>query len=508
MPKSALSVSQEADFPAWFQAAVKEAGLAEESGVRGCMILKPWGNGLWERIKAILNAEIEATGHENCYFPLLIPLKHFENEAEHVEGFAKEMAVVTHHRLKVIDGKLQPDPEAKLEEPLIIRPTSETIIGSAMSRWVKSYRDLPLLLNQWANVMRWEMRPRLLLRTSEFLWQEGHTAHADEADAMAETARMFEVYRTFARDALALPTVGGRKPAHERFPGAVETLTIEAMMRDGNALQSATSHYLGTNFAKAQNIRFQDQQGDMCYAHTTSWGLSTRMLGAVVMVHGDNDGLRLPPRVAPKQVVIIPMLKGGEDDDLIRKYCNDLQIGISKASALGEAVRVRVDLTNDKPQNKRWAWIKKGAPVVCEVGARDAGSGTVTFFRRDELYTAEGKMSLHSEPAEIFPHKVGALLESIQASLLMRASSFLERNIRSDIGTLDELKALFGAGVPAWAKVAWSRPSGADLEPVLETLKELKVTARVVPFNQGDRHETCLFTGKPSVENIILAKAY
>ena len=288
------------------------------------MIIKPWGYGVWEQIQKELDRRIKETGHDNCYFPLFIPLSFIAKEAQHVEGFAKEMAVVTHHRLKMIDGKLQPDPEAKLEEPLVVRPTSETIIGDAFSRWIKSHRDLPLLINQWANVVRWEMRTRLFLRTSEFLWQEGHTAHADAGDAMAETLRMLEVYRDFSETTLAMPVIAGEKSENERFPGAVNTYSIEAMMQDGKALQAGTSHYLGTHFAEAQNIRFQNEAGEHVWCHTTSWGVSTRLIGGVIMTHGDDDGLRLPPAIAPKQIVIVPMLRGKPEDADVLGYCEAL----------------------------------------------------------------------------------------------------------------------------------------------------------------------------------------
>ena len=321
MSKRALTVTREQDFPEWYQAAVRDGDMAETSPVRGCMVIKPWGWGVWERIQAELDARIKETGHENCYFPLFIPMSFIAKEAEHVEGFAKEMAVVTHHRLKNEGGKLVVDPDAKLEEPLIVRPTSETIIGDAFQRWIKSYRDLPLLINQWANVVRWEMRTRLFLRTTEFLWQEGHTAHADRDDAMAETLKMLEVYREFAENVLAMPVIAGEKPANERFPGADNTYSIEAMMQDGKALQAGTSHYLGTHFAKAQNIQFQNREGQLAYCHTTSWGVSTRLIGGVIMTHGDDDGLRLPPKIAPRQIVIVPMLRDKPEDKELLDYC-------------------------------------------------------------------------------------------------------------------------------------------------------------------------------------------
>jgi len=335
--KHALSVTRAQNFAGWYQEVISEADLAEESGVRGCMVIRPWGYGMWERIQKLMDAEIKAAGVENCYFPLFIPLSFFEKEADHVEGFAKEMAVVTHHRL-VSDGngKLIPDPGSKLEEPLVVRPTSETVIGAAMSRWVQSWRDLPLMVNQWANVVRWEMRTRMFLRTSEFLWQEGHTAHADRADAMQETMRALEMYRAFAEGALAMPVVAGEKPENERFPGAVATYSIEAMMQDGKALQAGTSHYLGTGFAEASGIKYQDKEGNQQFAHTTSWGVSTRMIGGVIMTHGDDDGLRCPPQIAPHQIVIIPMLRDNDEDEAVLAYCRSLRSELLALSAFGE----------------------------------------------------------------------------------------------------------------------------------------------------------------------------
>ena len=506
--RTALGVRQAENFADWYQACVRAADLGEDSGVRGCMIMKAWGTALWERMKFILNAEIEATGHENYTFPLLIPLRHFEKEAEHVQGFAKEMAIVTHHRIKEVDGALQLDSDAKLEEPLAIRPTSELIIGEAMSRWIQSYRDLPLLLNQWANVMRWEMRPRLFLRTSEFFWQEGHTAHATREEALEETEKMYNVYRSFARDTLGIEVVGGRKPPHERFPGAVETYTIEAMMLDGHALQSGTSHYLGTNFARAQNIQYQDDKGVLQHVHTTSWGLSTRMIGAVVMVHGDDDGLRLSPRIAPKQVVIIPMIKDREEDASVLEYCDHLAALFSDLKCMGEPLRVRVDLTNDRAQNKRWSWVKKGVPLILEIGPRDAASHQVTFLRRDNLRDNSGKVVQHQSTQSDLVAALPSLLEEIQDGFLDRSQKFLDEHDHSDIRTPDELATLFESGEPAWATVPWSNPTAEELSMVVDLLKDLKLTVRVVPFAQGEVGERCIFTGKPAVENIVLGRAY
>ena len=390
--KHALSVTRDQDFAAWYQAVISEADMAEESGVRGCMVIRPWGYGIWERMQKLLDERIKATGHENCYFPLFIPLSYFEKEAEHVDGFAKEMAVVTHHRLIQKDGKMIPDPEARLEEPLVVRPTSETVIGAAFSRWVQSWRDLPVLINQWANVVRWEMRTRMFLRTAEFLWQEGHTAHATVDEAMEETLKMLEVYRSFAEECVALPVIAGEKPENERFPGAVATYSIEAMMQDGKALQAGTSHFLGTTFSSAQNIKFQNAEGQQELAQTTSWGVSTRMIGGLIMVHGDDDGLRVPPRVAPYQIVVVPMLRDTDEDAAILEYCGNLVTELNKQDVFREPVRALLDRRPAKAANKRWSWVKKGAPIVIEVGGRDMAGGNVSVIRRDRLYREDGKL--------------------------------------------------------------------------------------------------------------------
>ena len=385
--RHALTTRRADDFAAWYQEVITAADMAEESGVRGCMVIKPWGYGIWERMQRLLDDRIKATGHDNAYFPIFIPLSNFEREAEHVEGFAKEMAVVTHHRLIAgKDGGLVPDPEAKLEEPLVVRPTSETIIGDAMARWVQSWRDLPLKLNQWANVVRWEMRTRMFLRTSEFLWQEGHTAHADEAEAKEHTLRMLEVYRAFAEDDLALPVIAGEKPENERFPGAVETWSIEAMMQDGKALQAGTSHYLGENFSRASGIQYQTREGTQAYCHTTSWGVSTRMVGGVIMTHGDDDGLRVPPAIAPHQVVILPMLRDKPEDQALIDYCEVLRASLASKVVLDEKCRVLLDTRPGKAAAKRWDWVRKGAPIVIEVGGRDMEGGVVSMLRRDALW--------------------------------------------------------------------------------------------------------------------------
>ena len=509
--RHALSVTREADFAAWYQEVVSEAEMAEESGVRGCMVIKPWGYGIWERIQKLMDARIKEAGVENCYFPLFIPLSYFAKEAEHVEGFAKEMAVVTHHRL-IGDGKggLVPDPEAKLEEPLVVRPTSETVIGQAMARWVQSWRDLPLLTNQWANVVRWEMRTRMFLRTTEFLWQEGHTAHADRADAMVETLRALEMYRSFAEEALAMPVIAGEKPENERFPGAVATYSIEAMMQDGKALQAGTSHYLGTGFAEAAGIRFQDREGGQQLCHTTSWGVSTRMIGGVIMTHGDDDGLRVPPAIAPQQIVILPMLREDDGDAALLAYCEDLRAALAKQSALGEPLRVLLDKRPGKATQKRWTWVKKGVPVILEIGGRDAAGGQVSVLRRDRLWREDGKVAFAGQGCDEFVAGAPALVEDIQASLHAEATARRDANVHRGVDSLDALAAFFGEDqrYPGWAEVLWSRPTGAALEAVVAQLKALKLTIRNTPMDGEPVSGACLFTGQPAVERIYVARSY
>ena len=485
--------------------------MAEESGVRGCMVIKPWGYGIWERIQKLMDERIKAAGVENCYFPLFIPLSYFAKEAEHVDGFAKEMAVVTHHRL-IGDGKggLVPDPEAKLEEPLIVRPTSETVIGSAMSRWVQSWRDLPLLTNQWANVVRWEMRTRMFLRTSEFLWQEGHTAHADRADAEAETLRALEMYRSFAEDVLAMPVIAGEKPENERFPGAVATWSIEAMMQDGKALQAGTSHYLGTGFAEAAGIRYQDREGQQALCHTTSWGVSTRLIGGVIMTHGDDDGLRVPPAIAPQQIVILPMLRDTDEDAALLAYCEDLRRALASQSALGEPVRVLLDKRPGKATQKRWAWVKKGVPLILEIGGRDAAGGQVSVVRRDRLWREDGKVAFVGMARDAFLASAAAEIEDIQRGLHAEATARRDANIHRGLATLDEVAAFFGeqARYPGWVELGWARPTGAELEDVVQKLKALKLTIRNTPMDARPVSGTCPFTGRAAVEWIYVARSY
>ncbi|MEO6092352.1 MAG: aminoacyl--tRNA ligase-related protein [Novosphingobium sp.] len=509
--RHALSVTREGDFAQWYQEVIAEAEMAEESGVRGCMVIRPWGYGIWERIQTLLDAEIKAAGVQNCYFPLFIPLSYFAKEAGHVEGFAKEMAVVTHHRL-IGDGSggLVPDPEARLEEPLVVRPTSETMIGTAMARWVQSWRDLPLLINQWANVVRWEMRTRMFLRTSEFLWQEGHTAHATRDDAMTETLRALEMYRAFAEGALAMPVVAGEKPENERFPGAVATYSIEAMMQDGKALQAGTSHYLGTGFAEAAGIRYQDREGAQQLCHTTSWGVSTRMIGGVIMTHGDDDGLRVPPRIASQQIVILPMLREDDGDGALLDYCETLRGALASQAAFGEPLRVLLDKRSGKATQKRWAWVKKGVPLILEIGGRDAAAGQVSMLRRDRLWADNGKPGFATMASEAFVGSAAGELQAIQQALYDQARARRDANIVTGIDSLDALAEYYDEEriFPGWVELCWAKPTGAELDAVETRLKSLKLTIRNTPLGAAPADGICPFTGRTAVERIYVARAY
>ena len=514
--KHALSVTRAQNFADWYQDVIKEADLAEESGVRGCMVIRPWGYGMWERIQILMDRQIKLAGVDNCYFPLFIPLSYFEKEADHVEGFAKEMAVVTHHRL-IADGKggLVPDPTAKLEEPLVVRPTSETVIGAAMARWVQSWRDLPMKVNQWANVVRWEMRTRMFLRTSEFLWQEGHTAHADKAGAMAETLRALEMYRAFAEDVLAMPVIAGEKPEHERFPGAEATYSIEAMMQDGKALQAGTSHYLGTSFAEAASIRFQDKDGGHALCHTTSWGVSTRLIGGVIMTHGDDDGLRCPPQIAPHQIVIVPMLRDDDGDVAVLDYCRSLAGELRALKAFDDPVRVLLDTKAAKASTKRWGWVKKGAPVIVEVGGRDMANGMVTWFRRDELYReemikGENKINSVSSKRETFAGGIAVVLEQVQATLHAEATARRDAAIfpMNDWASVESYFAGDENVVKGWVSLDWSRPTGKVLDGIVAKLKALKLTMRNTPLGDSFPADQCVFTGDPAVETILIGRTY
>jgi prolyl-tRNA synthetase len=501
--KTAISPTRSENYPEWYQQVVKGADLAENSDVRGCMVIKPWGYAIWENIQRQLDAMFKATGHENAYFPLFIPMSFLEKEAEHVEGFAKECAVVTHHRLEP-DGKggLRPAPSAQLEEPLIVRPTSETIIGATFARWVQSYRDLPILINQWANVVRWELRTRMFLRTAEFLWQEGHTVHATAEEAQIETRQMLDVYAEFAETSMAMPVIKGEKTAGERFPGAVSTYSIEAMMQDRKALQAGTSHFLGQNFAKAQEIKFQSEAGQLEYAWTTSWGVSTRLIGGLIMTHSDDDGLVLPPKLAPAHVVILPIYKTPEERAKVLPFCEGLKKDLGAQQYAGEAVRVRIDDRDIRGGDKKWQWVKRGVPIRLEIGPRDIDNGTVFPARRD------GVKSEKVAPAE-FVANVAATLGEMQQGLFDRAAK-LRADATVKIDKLAEFEKFFtpkNADNPEiHGGLAYCH--FVDTPEVEEKLKELKVTVRCVPLDGEAEAGTCIFTGQPSAKRGVFAKSY
>ncbi len=498
---SAISPTRHDDYPEWYQQVIKAADLAEVSPVRGCMVIKPWGYALWENMQATLDRKFKETGHRNAYFPLFIPMSFLEKEAEHVEGFAKECAVVTHHRLEPSpDGGLVP--AGPLEEPLIVRPTSETIIGAMYAKWVQSYRDLPIKINQWCNVVRWELRTRLFLRTAEFLWQEGHTAHATEEEAWEETRQMLDVYADFAENHMALPVVKGEKTAGERFPGAVSTLSIEAMMQDRKALQAGTSHFLGQNFSKAQDISFQDQNGQQVHAWTTSWGLSTRMVGALIMAHSDDDGLVLPPRLAPTHVVVLPIYRTDEEKAKVMAYCDQVVAGLKAKPFDGAPLQIEVDDRDVRGGDKKWHHVKRGVPLRVEIGPRDVDSGTVFVGRRDL-----GKSS--GQPWQEFVETVDQQLLEMQQDLYLKALKFREdHTVRID--SLDEFRDYFTPQNPSRPEIhagfAWCHWS--ESEEMEAILKELKVTPRCIPMDQNDEPGTCLFTGRASQSRAVFAKAY
>ena len=505
-PASAISPRREDDFPEWYQQIVRAADLAENSDVRGCMVIKPWGYGIWEAMQRGLDGMFKATGHRNAYFPLFIPLSYLAKEAAHVEGFAKECAVVTHHRLESDGaGGLRPAPSAQLAEPLVVRPTSETIIGATYAKWVQSYRDLPILINQWANVVRWEMRPRVFLRTTEFLWQEGHTAHETEKEARDETMQMLRVYETFARDWLALPVFTGEKSAGERFPGAEQTLCIEAMVQDRKAIQAGTSHFLGQNFAKASGIQFVSRENKQEFAWTTSWGVSTRLVGTILMAHADDDGAVLPPRVAPEHVVILPVVPKPEMRDAVFAACDALAAQVRAVTFGGEAVRVLVDKRDLTGGVKNWEWIKKGVPVRVEIGPRDLEKGSVAVVRRDRPHRDK------TFPANAdFVAGIAATLQEIHATLLDRATKLRDAHTVK-IDTKEEFIAFFTAKNPGkpeihggFAVAHWD--GSAEVEA--EIKEQLKVTIRCIPFDAPHEEGTCVWSGRPSIRRVVFAKSY
>jgi prolyl-tRNA synthetase len=507
--KSAISPRREEDFPEWYQQVVRAADMAENSEVRGCMVIKPWGYGLWENIQKQLDVKFKETGHVNAYFPLLIPLSYLEKEAEHAEGFATECAVVTHHRLeaqKQPDGTTKMIPTGELAEPFVIRPTSETIIGAAFARWVESYRDLPLLINQWANVMRWEMRPRLFLRTAEFLWQEGHTAHETAEEAMAETKLMHKVYADFLRDHLAIPVIPGEKTENERFPGAVSTFTVEAMVQDRKAIQAGTSHFLGQNFAKASGIQFLGRDNQRQHAWTTSWGVSTRLIGTMIMAHADDDGMIMPPRMAPTQIVILPVTPKPDTRQEVIDACEALATTLRAQTYAGEPLRVHVDKRDLQGGTKNWEWIKKGVPLRVEMGPRDITSRSVAVSRRDA--GVKGKEIVGKED---FLRNVTELLHEVQSTLLARATALRDEHTKK-LETMEEFVAFFtpkNADKPeahgGFALMHWAG-SNEDEDRIA---KDYKVTIRCIPLGDEYAEEgTCFVTGKPSSRRVVFAKSY
>jgi len=497
--RHALNVKRADDFAQWYQEVVSAADMAEESGVRGCMVIKPWGFGIWERMQALMDRRIKAAGVQNAYFPLFIPLSFIAREAKHVEGFAKEMALVTHTRLIQKDGELVVDPESKLEEPLIVRPTSETIIYDAFSKWVQSYRDLPLLINQWGNVVRWEMRTRLFLRTAEFLWQEGHTAHATEAEAEEEATRMLGVYRDFQDNWLALGVITGMKTPAEKFPGADRTYALEALMGDNKALQCGTSHMLGQNFAKQFDLKFQSEAGTEEYAWNTSWGSTTRLIGALVMTHGDDNGLVLPPKIAPTQVVIVPIYRSDEERTLV----------LDRASAVAGAlrsrgVRVHVDARdNMKPGPKYYEWERKGVPMRIEIGPRDVAAQKFVLVLRKELDGMTRK-EVVDEAAGI--ESIPDRLDRFQRALLAAAVARREANSHRGFTDYAQLRDVMeGAG--GFVYGGWC--GSADCETKVR--EELKATIRVVPFEEfrsAEAPKSCLVCGADAQSEAVWARAY
>jgi prolyl-tRNA synthetase len=494
--KTAITPTRADNYPEWYQQVVKASDLAENSPVRGCMIIKPWGFGIWENVQRILDDQLKATGHKNVYFPLLIPVSFMEKEAEHIDGFAKECAVVTHHRLeKNEEGRLVP--AGPLEEPYIIRPTSETIIGEAFSRWIQSYRDLPLLINQWANVMRWEMRTRLFLRTSEFLWQEGHTAHATPEDAEKETLKILDLYAEFAENYLAMPVIKGEKTASERFPGAVNTYCIEAMMQDKKALQAGTSHYLGQSFSRAFNIKFLNAEGKEECVYTTSWGVSTRLIGGLIMTHSDDNGLVLPPKIAPTHIVILPVIHKEETRADVLNYCETLANQLRTIRYHDKNLIVEIDMRELTGGEKAWSWVKKGVPIRLEIGNKECQADTVFLGRRDKEY----KERVAQNRTEFLATVVDQL-DEMQNNLLTKARDFQKQNTTL-INSKEEFYEFF-KNDGGFALAHWN--GDADIEAKVKS--DLNVTIRCIPLEENPESGVCIFSGDKSSQRVIFAKAY
>lgn len=495
--KTAITPTREENYPEWYQQVIKAADLSEVSPVRGCMIIKPWGYAIWENIQHVLDGQLKATGHKNVYFPLLIPASFLEKEAEHIDGFAKECAVVTHTRLaKNEAGKLVP--ASPLEDPYIIRPTSETIIGEAFSRWIQSYRELPLLINQWANVMRWEMRTRMFLRTSEFLWQEGHTAHADEQDARQETLKILDLYARFAEEYMAIPVIKGEKSASERFPGAVNTYCIEAMMQDKKALQAGTSHYLGQNFARAFNIKFSNAEGIEELAHTTSWGVSTRLIGGLIMTHSDDNGLIVPPKLAPVHVVILPVIHKEEQRADILEHCQKIADDLKNIQYAGRNLSIEIDQRQLPGGEKAWSWVKKGVPIRIEIGAKEREANTVFLGRRDKEYKDKQAQDLRQ-----FLATVTLQLDEIQANLFKKATDFQQQNTMK-IDCEADFYEFFTESDGGFASAHWN----GDTEIEAKIKKDLNVTIRCIPFVENAEPGKCIFSNGDSAQRVIFAKSY
>jgi len=501
---------REKDYSQWYLDIIRQAELAEHSAVRGCMVIRPHGYAIWEKMQRELDDRFKATGHVNAYFPLFIPLSFLTREEEHAAGFAKECAVVTHHRLKAIDGVVQVDPDSRLEEPLVIRPTSETIIWNQYRNWIQSYRDLPLLINQWANVVRWELRTRLFLRTAEFLWQEGHTAHASEAEALEETRRMLDVYADFAENVLAVPVIRGRKTPGERFAGALDTQCIEAMMQDGKALQCGTSHYLGQNFSKASDVKFLNREGKLEYVYATSWGVSTRLVGALIMTHSDDSGLILPPRLAPISVAIVPIYRKDDERSRVLAECDAVA---RELRAHGLSVKLD-DRDNMQPGAKFYEWEMKGVPIRIEIGPKDLEKGVLCVVRRFLVEKpGESAEELRKRRKSFLPRTealgtIPSILQGMQKELLERARAFQERRTRV-IDTLSDYERFFKQEGGGFAWVHWA----GSAEQEEELAKRFETSIRCIPFDDqipaaAAGPGRCILTDKPSVKRVIMAKAY
>ena len=498
---TAITPTRAENYAQWYLEVIHNAEMAENSPVRGCMVIKPWGFALWENIQAILNSELKATGHENAYFPLLIPLSFMEQEAAHIKGFAKECAVITHHRLEENQGKL--NPASPLEEPYIIRPSSETIVGIHFAKWIHSYRDLPLLINQWANVVRWEMRTRLFLRTSEFLWQEGHTAHASAEEARTETLTILHLYQKFIEDTLAIPVYIGEKTPDERFPGAETTYTLEAMMQDKKALQAGTSHFLGQNFSRSFNITFSNEEGKQIHAWTTSWGVSTRLIGGLIMTHSDDNGLVLPPKIAPVCVVILPIYKTATDHQVILDYCKKLQeeLNTQLIKNTNTKITVKIDDRCLRGGDKKWQHIKKGVPLIIEIGKRDIEKNQLLIIQRFNL---EKKSFAYPK----FIQECSTMLDQIQTQMLQKALTFQQENTFTANSFLEFTKIFKHQQETTQLAPGFVKCYSSLSTKINEKIKPLQVTARCIINTNKNNLGVCIFTGEKTPHQVLYAKTY